>query len=1378
METLTQLARHLPVVLIVVGLLLVLIVLYVIFLLVRSSPQLRPAEAAAPPPGDPAADPAPAGNPGATPGAAPTAFHALGRSIDLRRSFRRAMRSLRRQVGGGDAVYRLPFYLVVGTAGAGDSELWHSPDLNLPFGPPLDESQRPDRCNFWIYDHGVVADLGGDYVLGHDGTADQKGFRLVLSLLQKYRPARPLDGVIVPVAAAELLASRDLEGFSALEQRADTVYRALWQVQKQLGMLFPIYVVVTGGDAVAGLPELAASLPEALRGEMLGWSNPYHLSQVYRSEWVEEAFGALTRDLRAVQKEAFAQGLPPAMAEKLLLLPSAAAQLEEPLRRYLDRLFKATAYHEPLQLRGLYLCARDRARQRSLFLRDLLERKIFAELSLAKPAPRALLARQRILRTLQWSAAAFFVLLALGTARSYLLLSREKGALESFFAESLRNLRDLRRQQTSGEPVERSVAQRWARRVLEGAAPIHLHRFGSLFIPHSWTGELQSDVDRSFDRVFDQLLFAAMKDAYEDRARGLTLEALSAEPPARLADPRFFDWEDREAVSIETSRELSELRTYLGELSQLERHTDLFNDLKLKGSPADLAKLAADPDDSLGLDLGEVPFADPQLIDHLLEQQRHRVDLAAVATGAPARTRALTQALVEFTESNRLAAALESVAWDIDHLGEADFGPSRTAAYQQVLGRLRWLRTELTKPGHEWIFRQGFHLGATFDDALAAAQASSLVGASGAQEISSTVEGAWITLRRRLAEIGSRFTGPILQVENGEPRMALSGDVQLLELALEGFLGAEFMGDGAELEMRPFAPGQRILWDLAQLEGAVGLYEPYQRFRERGLSAFPADLRLTLDGLARETLGDRIAAKVAQAQSFYSEVSPSHASLYEQELRAATQNLAAAAPLLDKVQSTYGNLDQWRRQQALQMVVAQQSGALLRDLDEMVEREQPYHLRSSDFSWWKGDAPIGFAPFEKADQTETALYLDSQRRRLQQLSVDIAQPLSGLLSKTGFHQQPEYRGLFDRWEGIAGGLQAYEAKKPGGSLESLEKFLLNELPQTSLESCAKAQRPPMRASDFFATRQGEIQRALYLRCGDLRGELAASHWRRFADFFNQRLAGRYPFAPSSAAATTAALADDVRTFFRYFDESLPLLRATRDDQGPLLPIAPDVAAFLDQMEGVRAFFAPYLDGKVRSPEPFYDLDVEMRVNREHELCGERIIEWVLELGGVRLDQRSAGKTVRWQPGQPIELRLRWAKDAPALPAAGTARAGFYVDGNWAVWRFDDRWALLHLLEELRAEPQDFPALEDPAPHTLRLTAALEKLPPADGAPPPAAAGVTDPGCQDDAVETRAFVRLRVLAPEDKTLLVRKPFPISAPRLVELSPFDLQSRIAG
>lgn len=1356
METLRQLAANLPIVLIVVGLLLVLIVLYVIFLVVRSSPQLR-AE------GSPAG-PEPAGTPDPPP-AGGSPLSAIGRSIDLRRSFRRTVRELKRQLNAGDAVYRLPFYLVIGTAGAEKPDFWQSTDLSLPFGPPLEDSQRPDRCNFWIYDRGVVADLGGDYVLRQDGSADEGGLKLALRLLQKYRPARPLDGVLVPISAEELLGASDFEGFSALEQRADAVYRALWQVQKQLGMLFPVYVVITGGENIRGLSELAGLLPEAQRGEMVGWSNPYHTGQVYRSEWIEEVFIALGRDLRAVQKEAFAEGAPPPVAEKLLLLPGEVSRLEEPLRRYLDRLFKPTAYHEPIQLRGVYLCARDHQRERTCFLRDLLEKKVFGEFALAKPAARALVARQRMLSLAQWGTLAFLAFLVIGTAGAYWRLEGGRAILESFFHESLRDLREVRRLEATGEVPERRLVELWSDRLLDGATRIKINFFASIFFPQSLTGEFNRKVNGAFDRSFEDIVFKAIAQDLAADADRLTAETLAAPEPERMFDPRLFErpQSESEPVSPENSREMIELRAYLEELGRLERHVELFNELRLRGDLHDFGKLVQY---SLGIELEDDFYRHTGLIRNVLARQRLRVDLQPLADRARAKTETLTRRLIRHGEASDLVSGLESLAYRLDNIDSPSFGSSRTAGYRELLAEIQWVENALTEPGNEWMFRDRFQLGDTFAQTLVAARSTTLVGAEGAEAISRAAETAWIGQRRRLAAVRSRFTGPLLQIQQGQPRMALSGEVQLLKVALESFLGEGFMGDGQTLEPRPFAPGSRILWDAAQLEAAYSLYEPYQRFRSRGLDAFPGDLRLTLDQVARDSLGDRIAALVANAQSFRPEISPTHALLFEQELRDATANLLAAAPLLEKLQSTFGDLDQWRRQQALQLLVANQSGALLRHLDEMVEREQPYHLHNRDFSWWDGGRPVGYAALEKRDLAETTLYLDSQRRRLQQLAGELGQPLASLLSKTGFHQQPQFRVLFDRWEGLSTALAAYDAKRPGGSLETLEKFLLLDLPQTSLESCAGTAPPPLRPGDFFALRLAEIQRALQLRCTDLRGLMAAERWRGIENFFNQRLAGRYPFAAPGAAATSAALSDDLRAFFGLFDQALPLLRATRDDPGPLEPIAGDVAAFLDQMERVRAFFAPFLDAKVRSAEPFFDLDLEMRVNRDRELCGDRIIEWVFDPDGPVVDRRTTGKTVRWQPGQPLELRLRWARDGMAMPAPGDDSRGFFVDGPWAIWRFTDRWALLHLLETLQAAPEDFAELTDPAPHTLKLEAALERVAPAPGEGPPAIAGVTPSrrDCPEDATRSRVFVRLRVLAPEDKTLLVRAPFPTAAPRL--------------
>ncbi len=430
-----------------------------------------------------------------------------------------------------------------------------------------------------------------------DGGTDEKGFRLA-SASQKYRPARPLDGVIVPISVArELLAARDLEGFSALEQRADAVYRALWQIQKQIGMLFPVYVVLTGGEDIPGLSR-ARRQPARVRcaARCSAGRTPYHLSQVYRTRM---GGGSLRRPSPAICGRCRRRPSPKACRRRS---PKSCCSCRAPPPSSRSRsAATATASSRPPPITSRCSCAASTSAPRPcppahLFLRDLLDRKVFSEFALAKPAPRALLARQRTLRTSQWAAVIFFVILAVGTTRAYLRLSREKGALESFFGESLRNLRDLRRLETSGEQIERQrgpalggagARRRRARSTSTVSAP------SSSPIPGAASSS-RTSTNRS-SGFSSQVLFATMKDAYDDRGP-------PADPRQRWRPDAPIGWSTRVSSTGRSARRCRSKRAASwpscaptsASWPRSSATSTSFNDLKLKGNPTDLAKLAED----------------------------------------------------------------------------------------------------------------------------------------------------------------------------------------------------------------------------------------------------------------------------------------------------------------------------------------------------------------------------------------------------------------------------------------------------------------------------------------------------------------------------------------------------------------------------------------------------------------------------------------------------------------------------------------------------------------------------------------------------------------------------------------------------------------
>lgn len=279
-------------------------------------------------------------------------------ALGLKASFSHAMRTLRAHVTHRDYRYRLPWYLMVGESGSGKSTALGESGMKPPLGSPAElRNGVKQRLNWFFFDRGVVLDVSGEMILRRDGeTPNQRGWDQLARLLQRHRPERPLDGVVLTIPATDLIDARGLEGRARIEQKAACLYRKLWQAQKLLGMSFPVYVLVTKCDAVTGFQSLCRELPASAREEMFGWSSPYTLETAYRPEWVEEAFQNVYRYLFQLQVEVFAERNDVRDRDGLFLLPSEMQRLKAPLQLYLDQVFKESAFHDSFFFRGVYFC--------------------------------------------------------------------------------------------------------------------------------------------------------------------------------------------------------------------------------------------------------------------------------------------------------------------------------------------------------------------------------------------------------------------------------------------------------------------------------------------------------------------------------------------------------------------------------------------------------------------------------------------------------------------------------------------------------------------------------------------------------------------------------------------------------------------------------------------------------------------------------------------------------------------------------------------------------------------------------------------------------------------------------------------------------------
>jgi type VI secretion system protein ImpL len=203
-------------------------------------------------------------------------------SAVLAERFANAMHLLRMGVGRKGAersgwwqrrrlVYQLPWYVFIGAPGAGKTTALLNAGLRFPLAERLGTTPVAGiggtrQCDWWFTDEAVFIDTAGRYTTQDSDTAtDAQEWRLFLQLLCRYRSAQPINGVIVTVSVPDLL-----QGGAELDSQAAAVDRRLQELRVQLGLSFPVYLLVTKADLLAGFVDFFGEYSAAQREQVWG----------------------------------------------------------------------------------------------------------------------------------------------------------------------------------------------------------------------------------------------------------------------------------------------------------------------------------------------------------------------------------------------------------------------------------------------------------------------------------------------------------------------------------------------------------------------------------------------------------------------------------------------------------------------------------------------------------------------------------------------------------------------------------------------------------------------------------------------------------------------------------------------------------------------------------------------------------------------------------------------------------------------------------------------------------------------------------------------------------------------------------------------------
>ncbi|WP_299705949.1 type VI secretion system membrane subunit TssM [uncultured Tateyamaria sp.] len=274
-----------------------------------------------------------------------------------------ALHTLRKSRTGGwfgkRHLYQLPWYIMIGPPGAGKTTAIVNSGLKFPLADSLGKEAvggvgGTRNCDWWFTNDAVLLDTAGRYTTqDSNASADSRAWVGFLEMLKKYRSRQPINGAMVAISVSDL---SEMDEVTAATH-AQAIRVRLQELRDRLGVSFPVYVILTKADLVAGFQEFFDGLGSKEREQVWGITLPLATGKVAAAP-VAESFrtefdGLVARlsdhSLERIQAETDFQ-------RRTLIAGFATqmASLRDAAETFLGEIFQESRYSDPLLLRGVY----------------------------------------------------------------------------------------------------------------------------------------------------------------------------------------------------------------------------------------------------------------------------------------------------------------------------------------------------------------------------------------------------------------------------------------------------------------------------------------------------------------------------------------------------------------------------------------------------------------------------------------------------------------------------------------------------------------------------------------------------------------------------------------------------------------------------------------------------------------------------------------------------------------------------------------------------------------------------------------------------------------------------------------------------------------
>ncbi len=1229
-------------------------------------------------------------------------FQAVG---PIYESIKQVSHTLKEHIACDDYLYQVPWYAMVGDAGSLKSDLLKSLKLSHPIGSPrFGLPENNPLLSWWFFEKGIIVDVAEECLYTTEKDDHKTGWRTFLKALSRYRPHRPLDGIILTVPAEYFYGKNKLSS-NELQKRSERISDQLIETEKFLGFKLPVYVVMAGLEIVPGFKGFCREILPSSRQDIFGWSNHYPTNMPYQSDWITEAFKSIELSLFDATLGIFSRGGVEDYGDDLMIFLKEFSSLKEGVGTYLDGVFRVNDYRDPFILRGIYQAGVGQNSDLQLesinpqrvnvlsvpsqstwfFIKDLFQDKIFPENGIALPIKRFIRSTNRIITYLKIAIMAGSIVGLVSLYAGYGYMTRVAGELQPLLVKILQDLHVNGTKISHDDSLSDHMFGERINTILTLVAKTSDSPLSSPLLLPSIASSLNTQLYQRIIDIYNVLIASLMHDSFDRKADQIIKGILPEGNDIKINIEQIYR-------PVNTPEFLA-FKGYVEALEDLESHVTLYNTLEETNDVASLEKVIHY---LYGFNFPDAfKTRNSSLKDKLMQEARYRsVNLEAYNLLAEKRLYLLHNNFLErIGDPAYIYGVVSKLQETLEHLSTSK-SPTAESFYEALI-QIKEFIEFASLNGAAWLVKPEFNLGGGYKALIEKIKGISLFN----EEMRTKLVKKSNLLHEKavhyLKSYGSPITGYFLATSPATRILEPSKGLLTLEKGLGLFLYKPFMSKADNTTFARTVPNNQLLhWDRRFIKNAIDLIENYEDFVEDELPGYPGNIQDTLKVVGLDQLEHNIENILERAQTFF-EV-PAHAwgKTAEDAVRFQVDNVRQAGPLLVKLLSKLDTIGSKKTYTDLRALIFSQMYQNLKQLDRELLEGGYYLPLSTDLSWWKGDKKILLKAYGMQDKYEMQNYFNNQTQHVINMIKEYGAPVMEVLNADLFTMNIDEVVTVTRWNRLLQESLSYQNKKAVGSLKVLESFLVDEANEITQKDCLeKLNEDDMgdASGDYFLQKRKKISGMIFKQCQKVAAHKAVDQYNKIADYFNSFMANTFPFTNGipNGSKIPADVSDKVlQEFFTEFDKLTPKMYEAIQRTGKYDKSWKEAQTFLLHMGKVRAFMDKYFAPKIKEGEPGLDFKVEFKQNEMRDKHGDQVLDWAVVVGDQTASLKEGNKPVRWEFGKNVAFGFQWAMDAPLQPTEIESIQALVKLGGRSMYVYQGYWALIRAILLHKTPPQE------------------------------------------------------------------------------------------